>query len=112
MIKKPAQVFHFDLYGKRDDKYTFLSENSMKTIDWQELKPQMPELFFVPKDFEVKEKYDEGFIINELFNISSLGIQTHRDNFAIAIEKYEMQNRIKEFYNLHSTNKCNWVKIN
>lgn len=104
MTKKPAQVFHFDLYGKRDDKYTFLSENSIKTIDWQELKPQMPELFFVPKDFEVKEKYDEGFIINELFNISSLGIQTHRDNFAIAIEKYEMQNRIKEFYNKEFSN--------
>ena len=57
--KKPAQVFHFDLYGKREDKYDFLNNNAMKTIAWQTLQPQEPELFFVPKDFEVKVEYDK-----------------------------------------------------
>ena len=52
--KKPAQVFHFDLYGKREDKYKFLNENSLSSIKFTELNPQMPELFFVPKDFGVK----------------------------------------------------------
>ena len=60
MTKKSAQVFHFDLYGKRDDKYSFLNENSIKTIPFTTLQPQEPELFFVPKDFGIKKVYDEG----------------------------------------------------
>ena len=78
--KKPAQIFHFDLYGKREDKYDFLNENSMKTIAWQELNPQMPELFFVPKDFEVQEIYQKGFIINDLFSFLSSGVTTSNDS--------------------------------
>ena len=98
-MKKLAQVFHFDLYGKREDKYDFLNENSLATIAFTELNPQEPELFFVPKDFDSKSVYDEGFSVNELFKISSLGVQTHRDNFAISINKNEVKNRIIDFYN-------------
>lgn len=98
-MKKLAQVFHFDLYGKREDKYDFLKENSLATIAFTELNPQEPELFFVPKDFDSKSDYDEGFKVNELFKISSLGVQTHRDNFAISINKNEVKNRIIDFYN-------------
>ena len=50
-----AEVFHFDLFGKRDLKYNFLNEHSTKTINWKLLQPQEPELFFVPKNFEIKE---------------------------------------------------------
>ncbi len=32
--EKLARVFHFDLYGKREDKYDFLSNNSISTIAW------------------------------------------------------------------------------
>ena len=34
---KLAEVFHFNLYGKRNDKYNFLEENSMGSIFWKEL---------------------------------------------------------------------------
>lgn len=100
MAKKPAQVFHFDLYGKREDKYNFLIENSIASIQWQELEPQEPELFFVPKDFETKKEYDKGFAVNEIFPLNNVGIVTSRDSFVIDDGKQDLKERIKDFFDL------------
>ena len=100
--KKPAQVFHFDLYGKREDKYDFLSNNAMKTIAWQTLKPQEPELFFVPKDFEVKEEYDKGFSINNLFSLNSVGIVTAKDAILVNDLKEKLISNVEEYYKIEA----------
>jgi predicted helicase len=97
--KKPAQVFHFDLYGKREDKYDFLSNNAMETIAWQTLKPQAPELFFVPKDFEMKESYDKGFLVSDLFLINGVGLTTAHDEFVIKEKKDELLKFYQNFQN-------------
>jgi predicted helicase len=91
-----GKVFHYDLFGKRDFKYDFLSENSLSTIDYKELPNVEPSFFFAPKDFKDKEQYEKGFKINELFPLNSLGIQTHRDNFIIDINKKELSKRVNE----------------
>ena len=52
--KNLAQVFHFDLYGKRQEKYDFLKSKSLKDIEWNELENRDPEYFLVPKDFELE----------------------------------------------------------
>lgn len=99
-MKKLAQVFHFDLYGKREDKYDFLKENSLATIAFTELNPQEPELFFVPKDFVIKNEYDEGFSINKLFYTNSVGIVTARDEFTIHNSKIKVKETIEKFLSL------------
>ena len=48
--KKLADVYHYDLYGKRDFKYSFLDDNSLKTIKWEKLDYSEPNYFFVKKD--------------------------------------------------------------
>lgn len=78
-----GRIFHFDLYGKRDCKYSFLNENSISSVKYQELKPQPPMYFFVPKNLELEKEYNEGFSIDELFKISSMGITTAFDQFNI-----------------------------
>ena len=92
--KKLAQVFHFDLYGKREYKYNFLIENSLNTINWNELNPQAPEHFFVKKDFYAKSEYDEGFSVNELFIVNGVGLTTAHDEFVIN----EKNKDLLEFY--------------
>ncbi|MCL2312680.1 MAG: hypothetical protein FWC41_09405 [Firmicutes bacterium] len=63
MIKdrKLAQVFYFDLYGKRTEKYNFPSNNTLQTVPWKELKFNDGNYFFVPKDFGLKGEYDARF---------------------------------------------------
>lgn len=35
--KPLAKVYHYDLYGRREDKYEFLRTHSLSDVDWQEL---------------------------------------------------------------------------
>ncbi|MBS1549930.1 MAG: DUF559 domain-containing protein [Bacteroidetes bacterium] len=93
MAKKPAQIFHFDLYGKREDKYNFLDENSITSIDWIELKPEAPNFFFVNKNFDGQEEYEKGFKVDELFPINTSGIKTHDDNNLVSFSPFSEKNQ-------------------
>lgn len=98
--KKPAQIFHFDLYGKREDKYDFLNENSVSSINWTELHPQAPDLFFIPQNLEIQTCYNEGIYLKDLFLKSSVGVQTHRDELVIDFSKSDLIKRLEELFNV------------
>ncbi|KAA3602044.1 MAG: DNA methyltransferase [Calditrichaeota bacterium] len=100
--KTLAQVFHFDLYGKRNKKYEFLNKNSLKTIAWNELQNVKPNFYFVPKDFDVKKNYDEFISIIDLFQINSVGVATSRDHFTIHETKEEVISTIQSFLELEN----------
>jgi very-short-patch-repair endonuclease len=95
-----GQVFHYDLFGKRDFKYDFLSDNSLKNIDFKVLPNISPNYFFANKDFDEQKGYDKGFGINELFTVNSAGIVTARDEFTIHFSKAEVKKTIEEFIDL------------
>ncbi|MCR5764673.1 MAG: N-6 DNA methylase [Treponema sp.] len=78
-----AKVYHYELFGKRPEKYRYLQTHSLKDVPWQELKPFDPYYFFVPKDFSEVEKYDKGFKIDELMKKFVSGFQTKRDSLTI-----------------------------
>ncbi|MGK0255870.1 MAG: putative helicase [Arcobacteraceae bacterium] len=90
--KKLADVFHCDLQGKRDFKYNFLSENSIKRINWNKLDYSEPNYFFVPKDFRNKSEYDKGFHISKLFSINSSGITSGNDKELTSYNKFDENN--------------------
>ena len=104
--KKPnelGKVFHFDLYGKRDFKYDFLTENSLKSTPYNEVVLTAPEYFLMPKDFEDKNKYDKGFQLTELFIESSLGVLSKNDSVTIEFEKSSLNRIIENFRNLEES---------
>ena len=101
--KKPnelGKVFHHDLYGKREIKYNFLNENSLKTIPYKELPNIAPNYFFVQKDFGKEKEYNKGMKLNELFSINNVGIVTSRDSFVISDSKEMLSTRINDFFSL------------
>ncbi len=94
-----AQVKHVDLWGNREGKYQALWENSLKTLPFQTLECLAPFYFFCPKNFDEIGEYEEGFKVNELFTLNSVGIVTARDKFCIDNDLEELKTRIKEFAN-------------
>lgn len=94
-----GKIFHYDLFGKREMKYDFLLENSLKTIDYKELKPDKPFLFFVPKNNIGRSDYECGFRIDELFSKNVTGIVTMGDSFVIDNNKEVLYERISNFLN-------------
>lgn len=97
---KLGKTYHYDLYGKRQDKYDFLETHTLPSIPFQELQPQAPMYFFVPKDFTIEEEYSKGFAVNELFPVSSVGIVTTKDAFLICNTKEEVKRRITDIIEL------------
>ena len=98
----PTEIFHYDLYGTRSNKYDFLQAHTIHNIDWTPLQPQAPSFFFVPKDFAVQDEYDKGFKVDELIRINVSGIKTQRDDASIFISKEEQQTMRLDFVNLTS----------
>lgn len=90
--KKSGELFHFDLYGKREAKYDFLNNNEIASIKWNKLKPQKPNYFFIPKDYDLLEKYSQGFRLNDLFIESNAGLATEFDQLAIQNSKKDAEN--------------------
>ncbi|MBK8398739.1 MAG: N-6 DNA methylase [Leptospiraceae bacterium] len=93
-----GRVFHFDLYGKRDDKYEFLKSQSIKNINYKEIPNKSPMYFMVQKDFDVEEVYNEGLKLNEIFPLNNVGIVTSRDSFVIDNDRKSLSDRIKNFF--------------
>lgn len=91
-----GKVFHFDLFGKRDLKYDFLSENSLKEIDFEELPNVAPNYFFVPKDFGAQESYDKGLKVSDLFTQNSVGFVTANDKLNISMSANEQREKIAD----------------
>ncbi|SEF42069.1 type ISP restriction/modification enzyme [Flavobacterium urumqiense] len=76
-----GKVLHYDLQGKRDFKYTFLNENSLKSLKWNKLEYSEPNYFFTNKNFKGENEYELGFKIDKLFIKYNNGIETGKDAF-------------------------------
>ncbi|MBK6609621.1 MAG: N-6 DNA methylase [Sphingobacteriales bacterium] len=105
--KKPnelGQVFHYDLYGKRDFKYDFLSENSLKSIQYNCFTPFKNSFLFKSIDEAMLKKYNEWINPINLFKVNVMGFQTHRDDFAIDFEMKNIKSRALDLINKENTN--------
>ena len=93
-----GKVFHYDLYGKRDDKYDFLIQNNISTVPYQQIPNIAPNYFMVQKDFSLESTYNQGIKIPELFQLNNVGIVTSRDSFVIDKYKDKLEKRIQDFF--------------
>ena len=92
-----GRVFHYDLYGKRDSKYNFLSDNQLKQVDWVDVDYNQPNYSFIPKDSVQEKEYYTGFRISKLFNSWTTGVQTSRDKIALSFDLNEANLKINDF---------------
>jgi len=91
------KIYYQDVYGLRENKYDFLNNNNIKTIEWKELKLSEPYYFFVEKDFSLQAHYDKFFPVSEIFNKFSSGVKTHRDHFVVGFNEEEIKQRMRTF---------------
>ena len=98
--KEPhCQIYHYDLYGKRKDKYDFLYDNTLDSIPWQILKPKPPFYLFIPQNENLREEYDKGISVKDMFRISSVGVVTGKDSVFIANDMQTLKEQIINYCN-------------
>lgn len=106
-----AKVYHYDLFGKREDKYKFLFDNNLDNIEWKELKFEAPFFLFIPQNEIIKSEYDRGISVKDMFRISSTGICSQRDSVVIHKTKESVKEIIKDFCNLSKEENIRKYKI-
>lgn len=109
--KALAKVYHYDLFGKREDKYKFLFDNNSDNIEWKELKFEAPFFLFIPQNEIIKSEYDRGISVKDMFRISSTGICSQRDSVVIHKTKESVKEIIKDFCNLSKEENIRKYKI-
>jgi predicted helicase len=97
-----GKVFHFDLFGKREFKYEYLINNSLKSIQFKELKPEKSNLYFVPKNNEGLVLYEKGFKIDKIFPLNNTGIVTGLDKLSIFQTKNDLIKTIERILSIEN----------
>lgn len=91
------ECYHADLYGLRQSKYSWLSENDVSSTTWKVLTPSKPFYLFEQQDTKLLPEYNSGYKLSDIFMLMSTGVKTHRDHFVFDFEYLPLQKRITDF---------------
>jgi hypothetical protein len=94
-----ATVHHADLWGTRKDKYDALSTLDVTTTNWQQLTPTAPHYLFVLRDETLLPEYENGWKVTDIFPVTLLGPNSHRDHFAISFDAFTASQRLTDMSN-------------
>jgi len=95
-----AKIYHAHLWGSREDKYRYLQEHDVTTVEWTEIFPNSPFYLFVPQNQDVLSEYNQGWKIPDILPVNSVGIVTARDNLTIKWSSQEVEATVKDFVSL------------
>ncbi|EMH31630.1 N-6 DNA methylase, partial [Helicobacter pylori] len=93
------KIFYYDVYGERAEKYAFLAQNDLDSINWLELAPREPFYLLLPQETPLLEEYEQGFSVQEVFQISSVGIVTGKDKIFIANNTESLKEQVLKYCN-------------
>lgn len=92
-----AKVYRADLFGTRSDKFSWLSENSFESTEFELVTPDAPAYLFTKQNKKLQKEYDAGISITEIFEVQGAGITTARDGFITDMRSDVLLKRVKDF---------------
>ena len=95
-----TKFYHVDIWGSREDKYSYLNENDFTTIEWKEIFPTSPFYLFIPQNQDLLVEYNKYWKITDIMPVNSVGIVTARDSLTIKWSQQEVKNTVKDFVSL------------
>ncbi|WP_158225992.1 type ISP restriction/modification enzyme [Helicobacter pylori] len=94
------KIFYYDVYGERAEKCAFLAQNDLNSIEWLELAPREPFYLLIPQKTPLLEEYEQGFSVQEMFQVGSTGICSQRDHVVFHKDKESLLKLLKDFSTL------------
>ncbi len=102
-VKNPQvvrqKIHYYDVYGQRAEKYAFLAQHDLNSIEWLELTPRKPFYLLLPLETRLLDEYEQGFSVQEMFQISSAGIVTGKDRIFIANNTESLKEQVLKYCN-------------
>ncbi len=93
------KIHYYDVYGQRAEKYAFLAQNDLNSIEWLEIAPRAPFYLLIPQETPLLDEYEQGFSVQDMFQISSVGIVTGKDRIFIANNTESLKEQVLRYCN-------------
>ncbi|WP_240659581.1 type ISP restriction/modification enzyme [Helicobacter pylori] len=94
------KIFYYDVYGQRAEKYAFLAQNDLNSIEWLELIPRAPFYLLIPQKTPLLDEYEQGFSVQDMFQVGGTGICSKRDHVVFHKDKESLLKLLKDFSTL------------
>ncbi|WP_024113764.1 type ISP restriction/modification enzyme, partial [Helicobacter pylori] len=98
-ITKP-KIHYYDVYGQRAEKYDFLAQHDLNSIEWLELTPREPFYLLLPLETRLLDEYEQGFSVQDMFQIGDTGICSKKDHVVFHKDKESLLKLLKDFSTL------------
>ncbi|GAA9468348.1 DNA methyltransferase [Helicobacter pylori] len=98
-ITKP-KIRYYDVYGQRAEKYAFLAQHDINSIEWLELTPREPSYLLLPLETHLLDEYEQGFSVQEVFQVGGTGICSKKDHVVFHKDKESLLKLLKDFSTL------------
>ncbi len=103
-VKNPQitkqKIHYYDVYGERAEKYAFLAQNDLNSIEWLELTPRKPFYLLLPLETRLLDEYEQGFSVKDMFQVGGTGICSKRDHVVFHKTKESLLELLKDFSTL------------
>ncbi len=93
------KIYYKDVYGERAEKYAFLAQNDLDSIEWLELTKRDSSYRLLPLETRLLDEYEQGFSVYDMFQISSVGIVTGKDKIFIANNTESLKEQVLKYCN-------------
>ncbi|MCQ2761532.1 N-6 DNA methylase [Helicobacter pylori] len=94
------KIHYCDVYGERAEKYAFLAQNDLNSIEWLEIAPRAPFYLLLPLKTPLLDEYEQGFSVQDMFQVGSTGICSQRDHVVFHKDKESLLKLLKDFSTL------------
>ncbi|MGL2799053.1 type ISP restriction/modification enzyme [Helicobacter pylori] len=94
------KIYYYDVYGQRAEKYAFLAQNDLNSINWLELAPRAPFYSLIPQKTSLLEEYEQGFSVQEMFQVGGTGICSKKDHVVFHKDKESLLKLLRDFSTL------------
>ncbi len=98
-----AEVYHGDLWGTRENKYSTLTTSKIGKSVTKRISCVPPQYTFASKDYEMPDIYEKGFKLTDFMHVNITGIVTARDALVIDFTKQELRDKINRFIDSSKT---------
>ncbi|GAA7475770.1 DNA methyltransferase [Helicobacter pylori] len=94
------KIHYYDVYGQRAEKYAFLDQHDINSIEWLELTPREPSYLLLPLETRLLDEYEQGISVQEMFQVGGTGICSKKDHVVFHKTKENLLKLLKDFSTL------------
>lgn len=103
-LRAIAELHYAHLWGMREVKYGWLLKNTASSTEWSSPQPGSPFYLFAQQNFNLREEYEIGWKLGQVFPVNSVGTTTGRDQLCVSFDREEALKKVNEFSSRVSEN--------